>query len=58
MGFWNCKVVSVGLLRGLRPWKVGVENRVEAIVVMVVVVGGGGFGYYVDKWSVDIINQR
>ncbi|XP_022855189.1 uncharacterized protein LOC111376463 [Olea europaea var. sylvestris] len=58
MGFWNWKVVSVGLLRGLRPWKVGVENRVEAIVVMVVVVGGGGFGYYVDKWSVDIINQR
>ncbi|CAI9784068.1 unnamed protein product [Fraxinus pennsylvanica] len=53
MGFW--KVVSVGLLRGLRPWKVGVENKVDAIMV---VVGGGGFGYYVDKGSVDIINQR
>lgn len=23
---------SVGLLRGLRPWKVGVENRVEAMI--------------------------
>lgn len=25
---------SVGLLRGLRPWKVGVENRVEAMIIM------------------------
>lgn len=41
MGFW--KVVSVGLLRGLRPWKVGVENNVEA---MVVVGGGGGLGIF------------
>ncbi|CAA3008065.1 Hypothetical predicted protein [Olea europaea subsp. europaea] len=41
MGFW--KAVSVGLLRGLRPWKVGVENNVEAVVV---VGGGGGLGIF------------
>lgn len=28
---WRKREVSVGLLRGLRPWKVGADKRVEAI---------------------------
>lgn len=41
MGLLRKREESVGLLSGLRPWKVGAENRADAIFEL---CGGWGFG--------------